>query len=523
MKRFLLLILSSLGLVSSSPAQHYFNLRDAFHSQSTILTSVVERDHRYYVTGLCIDSINYVGNNTFNNIEGVKFAILDSAGNKILDTFYQKDFPKQFEPWNSNCLYSMPDGGFILASQFLDSDIHHGYIIKFDSIGKMLWEKQYNQPVCTDNNWYITKDLKPIGTGEWLMLSEVRCNYNATDAHDEMLLEKLDSDFNVIWSKAYGNPPDNHSPSRILIDQDGFLLVGGINNTNLVANGNYFQPELIRVDTAGTWKWTWIRGMGGYYNAPNDIIRTSDGGYIYCGGGDGFIDFEPNFKGWVEKLDSGRNIVWHKSFNQYYWTTQFKAVKEMPNGDILLFGDKYCPYWVDSTHVNMHTKGWYMKLNANGDSLAEHTYYHLRTCSDENNIYDAKQTTDGGFIMVGESTDYCGGAQSPTQRGWIIKTDSNGCIDPINCDQQDTSTGVEQVASARSDISVYPNPVQDFLQIDYINIASGEITILDMTGRVLLNQKLEHHIDLKQLASGVYLYRITENGIIRGQGKVVKE
>ena len=67
-------------MIKSSLCQQYFNIRDAMHGIGTIATSVVERNGKYYVTGLCTDSINYIGNNTFRNIEGVKFAVYDLNG-----------------------------------------------------------------------------------------------------------------------------------------------------------------------------------------------------------------------------------------------------------------------------------------------------------------------------------------------------------------------------------------------------------------------------------------------------------
>lgn len=515
-------MLLGIGMINTSRCQQYFNIRDAMHSQSTILTSVLEHNGKYYVTGLCIDSINYIGNNTFSNVEGIKFAVFDSTGAKLRDTFYQRHFPQQYEPWNVGDLYLLSDNTFVMASQYLDSEVNYNYIVKFDSLGHMLWEKQFSKPLCTDHEWYKVKDLKPLNTGEWLMLSDMECSVNQYPFYHAMLLEKLDSNFNILWSKQYCPPPSNHIPNRILVEADGYLLAGGNNNSNLVNAGYVYKPELVKVDTAGNWVWTWIRPGAQLSGYANDVIRTHDGGYLYCGAGDGYEDFEPNFKGWVEKLDSNRNVVWSKSFNRYYWTTQFKKVIEQQNGDIVLFGDKYCPVFLDSDDANLHTRGWYLKLNANGDSLAEHTYYYLRTCSDENLVDDVKQTSDGGFIMVGESTDYCGG-QAPTQRGWLVKIDSNGCIDPVTCDQQDTSTEVRQITAIKDAVRVYPNPVRDNLQIGYENIPDGEIAVLDVTGRVLLKQKLEHNISLKQLASGVYFYRITDKGMIIGQGKLIKE
>ncbi|MBS1783079.1 MAG: hypothetical protein JSS78_08430 [Bacteroidetes bacterium] len=78
----------------------------------------------------------------------------------------------------------------------------------------------------------------------------------------------------------------------------------------------------------------------------------------------------------------------------------------------------------------VHTRGWFMTLSANGDSLNERIYYSVNTCSDKNLLYDAQQTDDGGFILCGEATERCSGFTPPSQRGWLVKVDSNGCLGP---------------------------------------------------------------------------------------------
>jgi hypothetical protein len=57
-------------------------------------------------------------------------------------------------------------------------------------------------------------------------------------------------------------------------------------------------------------------------------------------------------------------------------------------------------------------------------------------------------------------------------------------------------------------VNVYPNPVKDVLLIDYGNISDGQLELCDMAGKVLIRQQLSHSLDMKGLASGVYMLRI---------------
>lgn len=78
------------------------------------------------------------------------------------------------------------------------------------------------------------------------------------------------------------------------------------------------------------------------------------------------------------------------------------------------------------------------------------------------------------------------------------------------------------------DISLYPNPVEDMLQItlgEYIP-EKGQIKIMDISGREIQSQRIyygQNIIDMSQIASGMYLCVFTDGKRIFRVDKVVKE
>jgi len=72
------------------------------------------------------------------------------------------------------------------------------------------------------------------------------------------------------------------------------------------------------------------------------------------------------------------------------------------------------------------------------------------------------------------------------------------------------AVNVPSVAAGQWQLAVYPNPVKDILQIGYSNITEGKMELCDMTGKVLIKQPLSHSMDLKGLASGVYMLRVLD-------------
>ncbi len=90
-----------------------------------------------------------------------------------------------------------------------------------------------------------------------------------------------------------------------------------------------------------------------------------------------------------------------------------------------------------------------------------------------------------------------------------------------------SSTGTGYEIASR--YSVYPNPVSGMLSIVDGDVQRGAKTLFeltDVTGKVLISKELtnsKESVNVSQLASGIYLYRMVSDGCVTGKGKVVKE
>ena len=61
-------------------------------------------------------------------------------------------------------------------------------------------------------------------------------------------------------------------------------------------------------------------------------------------------------------------------------------------------------------------------------------------------------------------------------------------------------------------VSVYPNPVSDILQI---NGKYSEINIFDLYGKLVLSSNAKKTIDISELSNGIYLVKINNNKIVK--------
>src|SRR5438552_1785858 len=111
MYKLLLILLLLPGLLPVQ-AQRYFNRRYTLYSHAASLSSIIPRDGKYYCTGMAWDSSN---TSSATQVSGIKFAILDSMGNILKDTIYQRQGVRDYYTLGNNSLYSMPDRGFLLS------------------------------------------------------------------------------------------------------------------------------------------------------------------------------------------------------------------------------------------------------------------------------------------------------------------------------------------------------------------------------------------------------------------------
>jgi hypothetical protein len=89
---------------------------------------------------------------------------------------------------------------------------------------------------------------------------------------------------------------------------------------------------------------------------------------------------------------------------------------------------------------------------------------------------------------------------------------------------EDWAEGVDEISNSSS-ISVFPNPVTDFLSVESITNSRKRLKLFDNISRELYTQIFTSSIvlNMKELKSGIYFYEIIdENGNI-DKGKLIKE
>jgi hypothetical protein len=226
---------------------------------------------------------------------------------------------------NSFAWTTTSDSGYLTAGRAKgwDSTIFHGYAVRFDRNGGLVWERRYRglmQDVfngCVhsrqggflmagtstssadgrERGWFVRIDED--GDTLWTQTYDLGANCSqdfecvrqtsdggyiaaggvSTDVTEaDFLLVKTDSLGNMEWYQTYGGPDCDCALGACIAPDGGFVLTG---QTRSYGSGD-FDLWLVKTDSFGNMQWS--RAYGGQnWDQGNDVQPTPDSGYIVTG------------------------------------------------------------------------------------------------------------------------------------------------------------------------------------------------------------------------------------------------
>ena len=503
-------------------AQHYFNKFYSQHSYGAEYHSVVEYNNKFYTIGTTFDSSNAV------LIYGLIFSVFDADGNLLFDSVFQKPNVRQYNSvWNNNTLRMLPDHTLLygVSTDIKDSTMEmFALLLRFDTLGHVLSQREYLKPFCRDTvKWYTLMDIQPTGTGEWLMLCWTACYNPSTVEPDYYALTKMDSNFNVEWVRSYGSQYLQNRPGKIRIDNDGGYLLGGM-VTNYQGTGTtaFIRSQIIKTDTAGQVLWDWKSDSLKLSYEIKDIIRTKDNGYLYSCMGHGYMEGTgfPRLKTFIQKLDSNRNPVWSDTLGVVYIasnTIPFVRLVELPDSTVITGSSVYGGF-NDDLPPYLHIYAGLIRYRPDGSKIFHHKYYPIDTGAGNSREFDFNKCADGGYIIAGNHVT------RTSDFGWLVRVDSNGCMGL-------TDTGCHNLHAPlmpqeQLSVQLYPNPATTYINIDFTRLPQGlKLECYNPLGQLIETRNVinqTERIDLTNWCTGIYIYKVTYNGVALATGKFVK-
>jgi hypothetical protein len=167
---------------------------------------------------------------------------------------------------------------------------------------------------------------------------------------------------------------------------------------------------VLRVDSRGNVVWDYAYG-GNQTEQANDVVQTSDGGFLVVG----FTYSFGGFPAWVLRLSAGGAILWQTSYSPPTGEGDADSVVATSDGGFVLAG-----YYRSPVTPESFTELWLFKINANGAILWQKAYGGGRGDLG----YSIYQTSDQGLAIAGY-TDSFGASSSAI---WVLRLDSQGNV-----------------------------------------------------------------------------------------------
>jgi hypothetical protein len=292
---------------------------------------------------------------------------------------------------------TVPDGGYIIVGHTYSfgAGMIDIYLIKTDSLGDTLWSKTYGG---TDDDW--GSSVQQNSDGGFIIVGNTG-SFGA--GLRDVYLIRTNSSGDTLWTKTYGDSDIDNGRS-VKQTQDGGFIISGFTYS---FGADWYDVYLFRTNSFGDTLWTKTYGGIAQDNGWS-VQETSDGGFVIAGYtysfGTGGSDV------YLIRTNSTGDTLWTKTYGGI-GRDYGRSVQQTQDGGFIISGNTYS-YGAGYSDVYL------IRTNSTGDTLWTKTY------GDTNwdYGYSVQETSDGGFIIAGETSSYGAGSYDL----YLIRTDSTG-------------------------------------------------------------------------------------------------
>jgi hypothetical protein len=266
------------------------------------------------------------------------------------------------------------------------------------------WAKTYGG--IDDDTGSLTIE-KSDGSGYILAVDTFTFDAGGTAMGDIWILD-LSLSGDIVWQRTYGGSDCDLLYGGIEETGDGGYVVVAF--TGSFGTGNN-DSWILKLTSSGDIEWQRTYGGSDSHNYPYSFQITSDGGYIVAGGAYSFS--AEDYDAWVLKLTSSGDIEWKNTYGGGSGDRAL-SIQQTEDGGYIVAG------WTHSFGAG-GSDLWILKLTSSGDIEWQRTYGG----STSDNAYSVQQTSDGGYIVAGETESFGAGNDDI----WVLKLSSTGTID----------------------------------------------------------------------------------------------
>lgn len=259
-------------------------------------------------------------------------------------------------------------------------------VINVDSNGNILWSKAYGG---ADDDRFLA--VAPTSDGGFIFTgyTDASGGLNA-----DVMVVKMDSSGTILWQQTYSTSRNDKTYAIQATTDGGYIVAGSSIRPGLGLE----EPWVMKLDSAGAIEWQNVYTIS-QEDYINSIEQTADGGFILA------IANHPT----VLKLNADGMIAWQKQYSLFN-NTRILSVRSNTNGGYLVAGH---------TYVGSNRDGLILNLNDDGTIASQQTYGASDDSRDIDSFYTALSIPDGGFVALGDTQSAGGGFFDL----WIVKQD----------------------------------------------------------------------------------------------------
>ena len=290
------------------------------------------------------------------------------------------------------------------------------------------------------NDLEYENTILPLDNGQLLVACESGTGINGDKTEDyggyDIWIYKLDTDLNIIWDHTYGG---DFSDLDMLVRKapDGGYYVAcsslsDVSGNKTVPSFGSYDVWVFKIDSIGNIQWQTALG-GDKSDLFKSMIVTSDGdlliaSYTFSGiSGNKTVDSVGGYDIWLVKLDSMGNQIWQSRAGSDGWDIiQYNSLVERPNGNYLIAGWSEGSISGDKTIASFGGDDyWLVEFDTAGNIVWQGVYGWTSTDVASGVV----NTSDGGFIVSGDSQSGIGGVKTSPSLGqqdfWILRFDAD--------------------------------------------------------------------------------------------------
>ncbi|MDR6922170.1 T9SS type A sorting domain-containing protein [Chryseobacterium sp. 2987] len=292
----------------------------------------------------------------------------------------------------------------------------------------------------------------------------------------------------IQWQKALGGNSWDQAHSVLQTSDGGYIMAGESSSANGDVTINHGTADfwIVKLNTSGAIQWQ--KSLGGTLDdVANSIQQTSDGGYIIAGASsstNGDVTVNHGYSDyWIVKLDSSGNIQWQKSLGGNKEDIAH-SIQQTSDGGYIIAGESYSTDG-DVTVNHGYSDYWIVKLDTSGSMQWQKSLGG----SSYDRARSVQQTSDGGYIIAGGSlsTDGDVTGNHGQEDFWIVKLDSSGNIQwekSLEGNLADFAESIQQTSDGGYIVAGGSNSVNSEIPVTF-GISNYRVAKLDSDGNML--------------------------------------